>query len=473
MPCSALQLDARQITAAIKDCRVCGDLARILQKQKLVLNYIHVSAAWVCVAKIGGGRGGSDLLEVVPSLQDRTRDVLKEMGGREVANALHSMAKLHKRGVTADPGLVVAMKSRATATAGQFIPQNVANLLWALATMGESAGRGLLAAMQRRAIATAGQFLPQNIANLSWALAKMGVRADPELLEAMQKRATATAGEFKPQEVANLLWALATMGETAARGLLEAMQRRSTETAGEFKPQEVANVLWALATMGERADRGLLQAMQRRATATAGEFSPQEVANVLWALATVGEGAGHGLLEAMQRRATATAGDFNPQNVANVLWALAAVGGGADGSLLVLMERLADRVLELRHQFMQAEKSQVHQWLLSCDLELVSGASLHSGVARVKQEMGTECLQAFSGQATSESRLQRDVAAALMSAGLKVEIEEEFRDARSGYSIDVLVRRRSAAGSAEWAVEVDGPFHFLGDGRTPSGSTLV
>ena len=55
----------------------------------------------------------------------------------------------------------------------------------------------------------------------------------------------------------------------------------------------------------------------------------------------------------------------------------------------------------------------------------------------------------------------------------ELEIEEEYRDARSGYSIDVLVRRRSAAGSTEWAVEVDGPTHFLGDGRTPSGSTLL
>ena len=66
----------------------------------------------------------------------------------------------------------------------------------------------------------------------------------------------------------------------------------------------------------------------------------------------------------------------------------------------------------------------------------------------------------------------------------ELEIEEEYRDARSGYSIDVLVRRRSAAGSSGgaksleepaglWAVEVDGPFHFLGDGRTPSGSTLL
>jgi len=66
----------------------------------------------------------------------------------------------------------------------------------------------------------------------------------------------------------------------------------------------------------------------------------------------------------------------------------------------------------------------------------------------------------------------------------ELEIEEEYRDARSGYSIDVLVRRRSAAGSSSgskspvksfgrWTMEVDGPTHFLGDGRTPSGSTLL
>ncbi|KAJ1477238.1 hypothetical protein T484DRAFT_1963760 [Baffinella frigidus] len=98
--------------------------------------------------------------------------------------------------------------------------------------------------------------------------------------------------------------------------------------------------------------------------------------------------------------------------------------------------------------------------------------------------MGAECLQAFSGRATRDSRLQREVVAALRRVVPEVEIEEEYRDARSGYSIDVLVRRRSSGGSSGggespeepagvWAVEVDGPFHFLGDRRTPSGSTLL
>jgi hypothetical protein len=232
-------------------------------------------------------------------------------------------------------------------------------------------------------------------------------------------------------------------------------------------------MLWALATRGEKVDQELLKAMQGRATATAGEFKPQNVANVMWALATMGEKMDRGLLKAMQGRATATAGEFKPQEVANLLWALAVMGGGLIGIMEDLIDRLAVRVLQIREDLTVVDKSQLHQWLLWCKLDMMSSASLPSSVARVKQEMGEECLQLFRGQATKGSRLQRDVAAALKRAGSDVEIEEEFCDTRSGYSIDVLVRRRSAAGITELAVEVDGPSHFLGDGQTPSGSTLL
>jgi hypothetical protein len=543
--------NARQLTGVIKNCRAIDDLARILHEHRKALDHIHVSAAWVCVARIGSGRGAGDVMDAVEALQDRTWDVLDEMDDRGISNSMHSMAKLYQRKervqfdqglleamqlraatmttgfdpqqvgnvlwalatvkVRADRGLLEAMQRRATATAGEFKPQNVSNVLWALATMAERADRGLLEAMQRQATATAREFHPQGVANVLWALATMGEKADrgfmeamqsqatataeeciPQdvanvlwalatmgesadrlLLEAMQMRATATAGEFKPQNVANLLWGLATMGESADQGLLEAMQKRAAATADEFKPQEITNLLWALASIGVRADRGLLEAIQKQATAPAIDFTPRDVANLLWALATMGGGANRGLLDAIQARATATAGDFKPQDVANVLWSLATMGQSSDGRLVVLIDCLASRVLEFRDQLSSQDKSQLHLWLLSYDLDAVSGTSLSSGVARVKQEMGEECLQAFCRQTTQESEFQQGVAAAVRSALPEVEIEEEFRDARSGYSIDILVRRRSAAGSTKWAVEVDGPTHFLQDGLTPNGSTLL
>jgi hypothetical protein len=136
-----------------------------------------------------------------------------------------------------------------------------------------------------RAVATAGDFDPQGVANLLWALATMGSKPDARLLEAMQGRATATADDFKPQEVANLLWALATMGSKPGARLLEAIQARATATVGKFIPVDVVHLMWALATMGSKPDARLLEAVQARAVAAAGDFNPQDVANLMWALA--------------------------------------------------------------------------------------------------------------------------------------------------------------------------------------------
>ena len=47
-------------------------------------------------------------------------------------------------GERADRGLLEAMQERATETSGQYRPQEIANILWALATMGERADWGLL-----------------------------------------------------------------------------------------------------------------------------------------------------------------------------------------------------------------------------------------------------------------------------------------------------------------------------------------
>ncbi|KAJ1474739.1 hypothetical protein T484DRAFT_1831139, partial [Baffinella frigidus] len=155
----------RQLTGAIKSCKALGKLAQILQKQREVLDHIHVSAAWGCLVRIGRGRGAGEVRDVVAVLQDRTRDVLEKMDGRGIANVMHSISKLHPMWVPGDRGLLEAMQMRAMATAGEFKPQEVANLLWALATMGEGVDRGLLEVMQGRATATAGECNPQDVAN--------------------------------------------------------------------------------------------------------------------------------------------------------------------------------------------------------------------------------------------------------------------------------------------------------------------
>ncbi|KAJ1485251.1 hypothetical protein T484DRAFT_1794354, partial [Baffinella frigidus] len=117
------QPNARQLTSTINNCRAVGQLGRILHEQRGSLNQIHVSAAWVCLVRIGGGRGGGEVREAVAALQDHTRDVLGQAGGRQLVNVLFSMAKIKKWGERVDQKLLEGMQMRATATAGDFNPQ--------------------------------------------------------------------------------------------------------------------------------------------------------------------------------------------------------------------------------------------------------------------------------------------------------------------------------------------------------------
>ncbi|KAJ1487999.1 hypothetical protein T484DRAFT_1784639 [Baffinella frigidus] len=177
------------------------------------------------------------------------------------------------------------------------------------------------------------------------------------------------------------------------------------------------------------------------------------------------------LLEAMQGRATATARDFNPQEVANLVWALACFDTSPSQVSVLLVESMAVRLLSLREQLSVEGKSQMHQWLLFCDLHPEWRGQLPRSMQKVKEELGGAFRQAFAREAPRTSQTQADVAKQLRWLFPELEVEEEYEDPKSGYRIDSRV---SGAGRV-WAVEVDGPTHFLkgGSGREPSGSTLL
>jgi hypothetical protein len=85
------------------------------------------------------------------------------------------------------------------------------------------------------------------------------------------------------------------------------------------------------------------------------------------------------------------------------------------------------------------------------------------------------CRSAFECRETVPSATQQQVSETLRILGLSVELE--VRCPKSGYSIDMLVHaleiggeRNSGGGS--WAVEFDGPSHFLASGA-PTGATLL
>ena len=89
------------------------------------------------------------------------------------------------------------------------------------------------------------------------------------------------------------------------------------------------------------------------------------------------------------------------------------------------------------------------------------------------------CRLAFVCSKTAPSAVQQEVSETLRRMGLSV--EDEARCPKSGYSIDMLVHHSAPAvggerscGGEGWAVEFDGPSHFLASSsRAPTGATLL
>ena len=67
-----------------------------------------------------------------------------------------------------------ALEAQAEANAASFNAQNVANTLWAYATMSRKPGERLMNALEERAQAVAASFTTQEVSNTLWAYAVVG-----------------------------------------------------------------------------------------------------------------------------------------------------------------------------------------------------------------------------------------------------------------------------------------------------------
>ncbi|MBO9497259.1 DUF1601 domain-containing protein, partial [Thalassotalea sp. G20_0] len=356
-------------------------------------------------------------LEKTPKLKEavaallphvQTKAESKEEKGRlnaqATANLLWAVAKLVDNGLELEKTaqlketvttllLHVTTKAESKEEKDHFIPQHIANLLWAAAKLVDNglelektpklkeAVAALLPHVKTKAESKEekGHFIPQHIANLLWAVAKL-VDNGLELKKTTQLKGAVVAllpyvqnkaeskeekDHFKPQEVANLLWAVAKLvdkglelektpklKETVTTLLPHVKSKaESKEEKDHFKPQGVANLLWAVAKL---VDNGLelektpklketVTTLLPHVTTKAESkeekyhFIPQHIANLLWAVAKLVDNglelektpklkeAVTTLLPHVKSKAESKEekGHFIPQHIANLLWAVA------------------------------------------------------------------------------------------------------------------------------------------------------
>jgi len=174
-------------------------------------------------------------------------------------------------------------------------------------------------------------FKSQELANMIWALATIG-RGETILFDALVKRLlefnkskmsnSQNATPAKPQELSNSIWAFATSG-LSGEGQISLMkyiaqsfidEQSTPNYISQFKPQELSNTAWGVATIvSKRSENNKLnsnpsknemsptlimeeeasafQIIREIASAFLGrmhEFKTQELSNTVWAMATIG-----------------------------------------------------------------------------------------------------------------------------------------------------------------------------------------
>ena len=191
-----------------------------------------------------------------------------------------------------------------------------------------------------------------------------------------------------------------------------------------------------------------------------GGFNAQNLSNTAWAFATAGHEAPELFdvisAEAMRRRL----GGFDEQALSNTAWAFA-VSNPPSADELFIAASFTTRCAQLEASFSHAQLYQLYQWSLWREERSAPWPGL-------TESLRLACRDAFVEEEGRPSQLQSDVAQEIRSRGALV--KEEYRCKASGYSIDALVTLNNGE---QVAVEVDGPSHFIGRSRQPTGATLL
>jgi hypothetical protein len=386
----------------------------------------------------------------------------------EITGCLHAFAKIGQH-----PGneALAALCERASVVVAHLRPHDVAMILWSCAKLGASPSDELFEALCHRVSSSIQGFTAQNVANTLWAFGTMKRYPGKATLEQLCKRVQETIGDFTSQTVANVMWAFASLGHHPGRQTFDVICQHATDIVAHFdRPQAVANTLWAFAKLRDH-NKDLLPLLCHRACLLPRSASPHEIVNMLWSVATLAASQQQLLdsdfVRLLCRQACDAVKDFNSHDLANALWSCAVMDALPHG-LAMLHALQLDVASVFTCSFFQnrMQKQQLFQFLLSVDLQLPQEILTKFGMdaCTLRSALRSVSMQQFDVVGQHESLLQRDVAATAMRLGRRYHTEAV--DAKSGYTIDVLVDGRIA-------VEVDGPTHFLFDGRTPTGATLL
>jgi len=351
-----------------------------------------------------------------------------------------------------------------------FKSQEIANTLWAYAKAGHLAW-GLFNAISKIPIYQLDRFTSQNISNTVWAYARAGHPASA-LFDVVAQLIIKKIDTFDCQKIANTVWAYATAGHLSPE-LFKEISVPAIKQIDTFNSQNIANTVWAYATAGHSAPE-LFSAASRPAIKKLDTFTAQNITNTAWAYATVGYDVNPELLDAILLEATQRREILRIEYIVIILWSMAVLDYKQIDAVIPLFSEISKRYYQQdsdENTFSRLSEEALLQYQLHQASLWYSDE--HNKESLLPSELRNELSSNFSWNRITTSKLQQNVTEILRSLEYLnpdiATIEEECRCDWTGYTIDIVIKMKNCG--KEIAIEVDGPFHFIG--ILPNGATIL
>jgi len=167
---------------------------------------------------------------------------------QHLASTLWSMARLVNQSHVANPDMLYHISQAIGRKVTQFLPMELANILWAYAMLNHNPGT-ILYDMTHAVEKKLERFRPQELANVVWGLAKLGHHPGAPFLQRVAAQIGLSVPAYRTQDLASTVWAYATFG-LYPEGLVPALTNAFKAKVHEATPQALANFVWALITLG-------------------------------------------------------------------------------------------------------------------------------------------------------------------------------------------------------------------------------
>ena len=455
-----------KLNKAISCSSTVDEVLDLASARPALLNCVIVSTALHRVAKLVGKSEPALWLKEDARFKQLMRNArsLVERGAMDAQGFSNMLYACGQVGIAPPSSWLNAYWENSALVLGEFVEQALSNTLYACGQLGITPPNHWLHRYWGASAAKLGGFIPQDLCNTMYACGQLGITPPSKWLQSFWRASALKMGEFNAQDFSNTLYVCGQLCITPPDYWLQRYWHASALKLGEFTEQGLSNTMYACGQLRITPPDYWLQRYWHASGPKLVEFDEQGLSITLLACAQLDAKPPANWLHLFCDSFESSLPDASVQGLTNTALSMATLGLWELQLWPSLWERLCHalpRDVDNWNPETQLQAQQLYQSYQAATLErpgLLSAPDPGTLVAARKSWI--------DGMGNTSSSLHAEVSDCLTQMGIAHANERWCK--RAERSIDIVIE----GAGAPVAVEVDGPHHFLHDGRQ-DGSTLL